>query len=63
MADLIWISGDKEKGISVKKLNYKTPVWRVGIWKKGTLYEVHHFPSRSEAVEYAKDRKRLKWYY
>ena len=60
--NLIWIVGNKQRGVSVKKLNYKRPLWRVGIWKKGSLFEVHDFLSRSEATEYARDRKRLKWY-
>jgi hypothetical protein len=29
--------GDKGRGVSLYKLNYKTPRWRVAFWKNGRL--------------------------
>ena len=60
---LIWVAGDKKKGLSVKKMLWgKKPQWRVGVWRGGKLYRVEDYPTRAEAMEYAKDRKRMGWY-
>ena len=58
---MTWVFGNKQKGISVYKLNYKTPSWRVAIWKAGKLYTTYEYDSRIEAMEYAKGRKRIGW--
>jgi len=58
---MTWVFGNKQKGISVYKLNYKTPSWRVAIWNAGRLHATYEYNSRTEAMEYAKSRKRIGW--
>jgi len=55
--DIIWIAGDKRKGLSIKKLNYKKPLWRVGIWRGGRMHRTEEFMTQQEALQEALSRK------
>jgi len=59
---MIWVAGNKKKGISVYKLHYKTPKWRVGIWRKGRLYRTYEYTNKAEALREARARARIGWF-
>jgi len=58
---MTWLWGDKRRGVSVYKLRYRTPQWRVAFWKNGRLYRAEDYPTKSEAFSegraYAKEVK------
>lgn len=45
-----WLWGDRKRGVSVYKLAYKKPQWRVAFWKKGKLYRTEEYPTEAEAL-------------
>lgn len=46
----IWIIGNKARGLSLYKLNYKKPQWRLAFWYKNKLYKTEEYPTRTEAL-------------
>ena len=47
---MAWLWGDKKRGVSLYKLHYRTPQWRVAFWKNGRLYRTEEYPTKSEAL-------------
>ena len=47
---MTWLGGNKKRGVSLYKLNYKKPQWRVAFWKNGRLYRTEEYPTKSEAL-------------
>lgn len=56
--NMIWVAGDKKKGVSVYKLHYKTPQWRIGLWRNGKLYRTVDYDTREEAMIEAQGYRR-----
>ncbi len=58
-----FVTGNKQKGISVRKLNYKNAIepWRVGFWENGRMVRVTDYSNRKEALSDANYRKRKGW--
>ncbi len=38
-AQIIWIYGNKQKGVSVKLMRWARPLWRVSLWKGGRIFK------------------------
>jgi len=56
-----WLWGDKKRGVSLYRLDYQKPQWRVAFWKNGRLYRTEEYPTKGEALvegrAYAKEVK------
>ena len=56
-----WLWGNTKRGVSLYRLNYKTPQWRVAFWKNGRLFRTEDYLTKGEALiegrAYAKEVK------
>ena len=61
---VVWLWGDKKKGVSVHKLNYKPPKWRVVLWLNGERSHTVDYFDRGEALlegrAYVREYKKTK---
>jgi len=51
---MLWLWGNRQRGVSLYKLYYRTPQWRVAFWKKGRLYRTEEYPTEKEALREGK---------
>ncbi len=51
---MTWLYGNKKRGVSLYKLHYKTPQWRVAFWKNGRLYRTEEYPTEKETLREGK---------
>lgn len=51
---MVWIWGNKKKGVSVYKLSYNTPLWRIGVWVDYRLYRTYEYEKKAEAIREAR---------
>lgn len=49
-AQIIWIYGNKQKGVSVQLMRWARPLWRVSLWKGGRIFKTEEYEKRAEAI-------------